>query len=208
MIASIPEGSFRDRMLELLTDKTAIRWSLSASLSPQMREGVEEMLEERVAQLRGNSAPVAEAPAAARPSGAVDAQRSVVRYAVALLLQNPSFVESVDAPPYAFAALRRPGIGLLIELIDACRARATVNTAALLQQYEQREEGASLRKLAVLSLHGDAGTLQREFIDSLAVLTAQTRQQRTDDLIAKQADGGLDDGEKAELRGLLATRRR
>ena len=59
-----------------------------------------------------------------------------------------------------------------------------------------------------LSLHGDAGTLQREFIDSLAVLTAQTRQQRTDDLIAKQADGGLDDGEKAELRGLLATRRR
>lgn len=209
MIASIPEGSFRDRMLELLTDKTAIRWSLSASLSPQMREGVEEMLEERVAQLRGSSGPAAPAaPQPPRSSGAVDAQRSVVRYAVALLLQNPSFVESVDAPPYAFAALRRPGIGLLIELIDTCRARAAINTAALLQQYEQREEGAALRKLAVLPLHGDAGTLQREFIDALAVLAAQTKQQRTDDLIAKQSDGGLDDAEKAELRGLLATRRR
>jgi DNA primase len=208
MIAGIPEGAFRDRMQEILTDKTAIRWSLAASLSPQMREGVEEMLEERVAQLRGTPTKTTEAVAAIRPAQSSDAQRSVVRYAVALLLQNPTFIESVEPPPYAFADLRRPGIALLIELLDYCRARPSASTAALLQHYEEREDGAALRKLAVLPLHGDAGTLEREFIDALHVLGAQTAQQRADDLIAKQGEDGLDEAEKMELRGLLAARRR
>lgn len=209
LIGSIPEGAFRDRMQEMLTDKTAIRWSLSSSLSPQMREGVEEMLDERVAQLRSNQAkqpdPVA---ATTKPTNAVDAQRSVVRYAVALLLQHPAFIESVATPPYPFAALRKPGIALLIELLELCRSRGAPNTAMLLQHFEQREESAALHKLAVQSLHGDAGALQREFVDALNVLANQTAQQRADDLIAKQSDAGLDDGEKAELRGLLAARRR
>ena len=209
MIAGIPEGAFRDRMQEILTDKTAIRWSLAASLSPQMREGVEEMLEERVAQLRGTPTRTTEAVVAAiRPAQSSDAQRSVVRYAVSLLLQNPTFIESVKLPPYAFADLRRPGIALLIELLDFCRARPSASTAALLQHYEEREDGAALRKLAVLPLHGDAGTLEREFIDALNVLGTQTAQQRADDLVAKQRESGLDEAEKIELRGLLATLRR
>lgn len=208
MIAGIPEGAFRDRMQEILTDKTAIRWSLAASLSPQMREGVEEMLEERVAQLRGTPTKTTEMVAVTRPAQSSDAQRSVVRYAVSLLLQNPMFVESVSSPPYAFTDLRRPGIALLIELLDFCRARPSASTAALLQHYEEREDGASLRKLAMLPLHGDVGTLEREFIDALNVLGTQTAQQRADDLIAKQGESGLDEVEKSELRGLLAARRR
>jgi DNA primase len=208
MIAGIPEGAFRDRMQEILTDKTAIRWSLAPSLSPQMREGVEEMLEERVALLRGTPTKTTEAAAAIRPAQSSDAQRSVVRYAVSLLLQNPTFIESIGPPPYAFADLRRPGIALLIELLDFCRSRPSASTAALLQHYEEREDGVALRKLAVLPLHGDSGTLEREFIDALNVLGAQTAQQRADDLIAKQGERGLDEAEKIELRGLLAARRR
>ncbi|MBL8300406.1 MAG: DNA primase [Rhodanobacteraceae bacterium] len=209
LIGSIPEGAFRDRMQEMLTDKTAIRWSLSASLSPQMREGIEEMLDERVAQLRGAPTKLADTRTVANPpASSTDAQRSVVRYAVALLLQHPAFIESAPPPPYPFAILRRPGIALLIELLELCRARGAPNTAMLLQQFEQREEGAALRKLAMLPLHGDAGALQREFVDALNVLANQTARQRADDLIAKQSESGLDDGEKVELRGLLAARRR
>lgn len=208
MIATIPDGAFRDRMDEMLISKTAIQWPLSASLSPRMREDVEEMLEERVAQLRGTPTKTTEAVAAIRPAQSSDAQRSVVRYAVSLLLQNPTFIESVKPPPYAFADLRRPGVALLIELLDFCRARPSASTAALLQHYEEREDGAALRKLAVLPLHGDAGTLEREFIDALNVLGTQTAQQRADDLIAKQGESGLDEAEKIELRGLLAARRR
>ncbi|HSX59525.1 MAG TPA: DNA primase [Tahibacter sp.] len=209
LIGSIPEGAFRDRMQEMLTDKTAIRWSLSASLSPQMREGVEEMLDERVALLRGDTAKHSDPKLSpALPVQATDAQRSVVRYAVALLLQHPGFIESVPSPPYVFVELRKPGVALLIELLDFCRTRGATNTAAILQHFEQRDEGNALRKLAILPLHGDTSTLQREFIDALSVLAGQTAQQRTDELIAKQSESGLNETEKAELRALLTARKR
>ena len=205
LIAGIPEGAFRDRMQEILTDKTAIRWSLAASLSPQMREGVEEMLEERVAQLRGPVAPAA-GPVTRNTAAVSDGQRSVVRQAVALLLQNPSFAESFQ-PPYTFVVLRKPGIPLLVELLNVCRARPNANSAALLEHYRDREEAASLRKLAVLQLHGDAKTLQQEFADSLRRLELQTMQQRIDDLMVRQGEASLDEAEKTELRGLLLAKR-
>lgn len=210
MIAGIPEGAFRDLMQEMLTDKTAIRWSLAANLSPQMREGVEEMLEDRVAQLRGESArkTTSTTHAALPASAGPDAQRSVVRYAVALILQNPTFIESVSPPPYAFETLRKPGVPLLVDLLDFCRSHPGASSATLLRHYEDREEIAALRKLAVLHLHGDASTLEREFVDALSMLGTQTAQQRANDLIAKQAESGLDESEKAELRGLLAARKR
>lgn len=206
LISAIPEGAFRDRMQEMLTDKTAIRWSLSASLSPQMREGVEEMLDERVAQLRGVPAKSPEVPTADRAAIAGDAQRSVVRYAVALLLQNPQFAETVAAP-YSFLGLRRPGIALLADLLDFCHARPGANTAAIIQHFQEHEQAAALNKLAVQSLHGDQATLQHEFTDSVRALVNQTIQQRRDELVEKDRVGRLTEDERAEMRALLAQRR-
>jgi DNA primase len=172
-----------------------------------MREGVEEMLEERVAQLRGPVAPTASpAPLTRNAATAGDGQRSVVRQAVALLLQNPSFAENFQ-PPYTFVALRKPGIALLVELLGVCRARPNANSATLLEHYRDREEAAALRKLAVLDLHGDPKTMRQEFTDSLRRLELQTMQQRIDDLVVRQGEASLDDAEKAELRSLLLAKR-
>ncbi|MDC8013164.1 DNA primase [Tahibacter soli] len=207
LIGGIPEGAFRDRMLEILTDKTAIRWSLAATLSPQMREGAQGMLEERYAQLRGD--PAAAAPATRESAGRApaggDGGRSVVRQAVALLLQHPSFAQAAT-PPHAFVALRRPGVPLLVELLQLCRARPEINSAGLLEHFNERDEGAALRKLAVLDLPGDPESLQHEFVDALGTLDRQTAQQRIDDLVQRQSEQGLADAEKAELRSLLAAR--
>lgn len=206
LINGIPDGAFRDRMFETLTDKTAIRWSLAASLSPQLREGVEGLLQERVAQLRGSTSAIRESGTAPMRAG-MDGQRSLVRHAVALLLQNPGFAESVAAP-YGFVALRKPGIALLVDLLNYCSTRPGANTATLLEHYKDREEAAALRKLAMFELHGDAFIQQQEFVDALRALETQTAQQRCDDLIAKQSDSGLDEDEKSELRALLAKRQR
>jgi DNA primase len=205
LIGGIPEGAFRDRMLEILTDKTAIRWSLAATLSPQMRESAQDMLEERYAQLRGDTAQAPRETQQSRPPATADSGRSVVRHAVALLLQHPSFGQAAQTP-HAFVALRRPGVPLLVEILQLCRARPDINSAGVLEHFGDRAEIAALRKLAVLELPGDPESLQHEFVDALRTLDRQTAQQRVDDLVQRQSEQGLSDAEKTELRSLLAAR--
>jgi DNA primase len=125
MIESIPDGAFRDRMFEMLAEKTTLKWSLSATLPQSVEEKSREMMDERVAALRAPRAEARPEPVAApRPRGAEQggAHRSVVRSMVALLVQQPRLVEALE-PPYLFGALRQPGIPLLMELIALCRAR-------------------------------------------------------------------------------------
>ena len=207
LIGGIPEGAFRDRMQEILIDKTAIRWSLAATLSPTMREGAQDMLEERYAQLRGQAPaqPAARDAGTDRGAAVTDGNRSVVRQAVSLLLQHPSFAERAS-PPHAFVALRKPGVPLLVELLQLCRARPEINSAGLLEHFKERDEAAALHKLAVAELPGDAESLQSEFVDALRTLDRQTSQQRIDDLVRRQSEQGLAEAEKVELRSLLANR--
>lgn len=205
LLGGIPEGAFRDRMFETLTDKTAIRWSLAATLSPEMRGMVEDSLADRVAELRGTPAATATAARVEQPGrGDSIARRSLVRHVIALLVQHPEFAVDVQ-PPYLFAALRQPGVPLLIELLQFCRARSAANSATILEHFRDRDEAAALQKLAVLSLHGDTHGQQQEFIGSLAMLETQTTRQRRDDLIEKQRQSGLTPQERSELRELLAS---
>src|SRR5690606_1161255 len=93
-----------------------------------------------------------------------------------------------------------------VELIRLCRERPTLTTGALLEQFAGREEAVALNKLATLDLLVDAGQGRADFIGALAQLDVQTSQQRLDDLIAQQLDGGLSDSERDELRQLMANK--
>ena len=145
-------------------------------------------------------APVNEAPRRpARPQ-----ERSLVRIAVALLLQNPGFATQIE-PPHTFSALRLPGIALLVELIALCRERPEIKTAAIVDLYAEREEGRALQKLAVMEFPGGENAWQAEFFDALKQLDRQTRIQRRDELDARVRSGGitsLSTEEKDELRTL------
>jgi DNA primase len=139
-------------------------------------------------------------PRGAEPPGA----RTLVRTAVALLLQNPGFALAVQ-PPHVFSALRRPGIPLLVELIALCRSRPEISTAMILEHYAERDERRALQRLAVMPFPGDEATLRAEFLAALAQLDRQTDIQRRDELEAKvRAVGlaGLSAAEKDELRAL------
>ena len=122
---------------------------------------------------------------------------------IAMLLAEPSLANEAESP-YAFAALEKPGVPLLIELLDVARARPGINTAALLEHFAQREESSALQKLAMIEFPGEPEALRTEFIDALRRLVDQTVQQRLDALIRKQAESTLDEIEKSELRELLA----
>ena len=132
-------------------------------------------------------------------------ERTLVRTAVALLVQNPDFAEAVK-PPHVFSTLRQPGIALLVELIALCRDRAEISTAGILEHFADRPEVKHLEKLAVVELVGGVEESREEFIAALAQLDRQTMQQRLDDLLARQAS--LDETEKQELRNLLTDKAR
>ncbi len=130
-------------------------------------------------------------------------RRTLVRSAIAMLLAEPALAE-LAGRPYAFAALDKPGVPLLIELLDVAGTRPGIKTALLLEHFSAREEAAALQKLATTEFPGEPEALRAEFLDALRKLAEQTTQQRLDALIRKQSEGALDEAEKNELRGLLA----
>ena len=149
-------------------------------------------------QLRIEATPPARRPPP-RPQ-----ERTLVRTAVALLVQNPGFALAIE-PPHVFSALRQPGIPLLLELIALCRERREISTAGVLEHFEGRDEVRALQKLAVMEFPGGEDEWKNEFLDALTQLDRQTQRQRMDELVGKQG-GELSDAEKDELRRLLAAR--
>jgi DNA primase len=135
------------------------------------------------------------------------AKRSLVRGVIALLLAQPGLAEQA-MPPYPFAALNRPGVDLLIELLELARARPGISTASLLEHFAERPEAAALHKLALVEFPADSDKLREEFADALIQLARQTVAVRISELTGRQADTGLSDAEKAELRELLAAKGR
>jgi len=175
LVSQIPDGAFRDLMLAELDRRTGVQVRIDA-----------------------------EAPAPARRTAQTAPERTLVRTAITLLVQNPAFA-AASVPPYPFAGLRQPGVPLLIELIDLCRARPDISTAMLLEHFATRDEAKALQKLALADLPGAPDDLRTEFMAALDKLAVQTARQRREELDAKVAGAGfaaLTAAEKDELRRL------
>ncbi|HEY0230570.1 MAG TPA: DNA primase [Dokdonella sp.] len=173
LLTQIPDGAFRDLMLGELDRQSGVRLKIDA--------------------------PAVETPAARdqRPQ-----QRSLVRAAITLLVQRPSLAAALE-PPWTFAALRQPGIPLLVELIALCRTRPDITTGALLEHYTEREEAKSLQKLAMIDFPGGEDEARAEFLDALRQLERQMQLQRRDELDAMVRERGIENlsiEEKHELR--------
>jgi DNA primase len=177
LLAQIPDGAFGDLMRQRLTELTGVGARAS---TPQTHVPTQ-----RTHAARGTPAP----------------KRSLVRGAIALLLQQPALALVLE-PPYTFAALRQPGVELLSELITLVRERPDISTGAILEHFGEREEAAALQKLASQSLPGEEAAWRDEFLDAVAQLEKQTLQQRIDELQERIRESGLASlsrDEKAEI---------
>ena len=179
LLAQIPDGAFRDLMFEELERRSGAKALPARAASVDTGKGVR---------------------ASMRPP-----QRSLVRAAITLLVQQPGLA-SVIEPPWQFASLRQRGVELLVELIELSRARPEITTGALLEHFADRSEIDALQSVAASQFPGGAEEARSEFIDAVRQLERQTRQQRIDDLQAQFGEGGLNENDKDELRGLLAAR--
>ncbi|HTD28936.1 MAG TPA: DNA primase, partial [Xanthomonadaceae bacterium] len=174
LLAQIPDGAFRDLMHARLTEIAGVG---AATAKPAAQ---------RIPLSRHSATP----------------RRSLVRSAIALLLQAPELAQDMPWPPL-FAALRQPGVNLLVELIALLRERPHLSTGALLEHMAGREEAPALQKLALQALPGEIAIWRNEWSDALAQLDQQTLNQRVDELKTRQNEAGLSDEEKSELRALM-----
>ncbi|MGQ4582891.1 DNA primase [Lysobacter sp. F60174L2] len=186
LLAQIPDGAFADLMQQRLTELTGVGARASA---PETHVPVQ-----RARSGRGTPAP----------------KRSLVRAAIAFVLQQPSLALELE-PPFRFAALQQPGIALLVDLLQLIYQRPDISTGSLIEHFSGRPEHEALQKLASQSLPGDEAKWRDELLDAIAQLDRQMLMQRIDELQAIVHEGGfaaLSTQEKAELRELQDSARK
>jgi DNA primase len=181
LLAQIPDGAFGDLMRQRLTELTGVGARNDAPTQTQSSR------------------------TRTRPMAANTQKRSLVRSAIALLLQQPALALALESHD-GFSALRQPGIALLTELVGLVRERPDISTGGLLEHFAEREESTALQKLASQDMPGEEALWRDEFLDAMAQLEKQTLQQRIDELQGKQRETGLDENDKAELRALLLSK--
>ena len=166
-----------------------------------------EMMFERMSELAKTRVSFAAAPGQNRPPtpSSQPARRTLVRSAISLLLQRPGLAQRV-IDTTALENLKLPGIDLLLEAIDICQKRPNLNTGSLLEHWRGQPQERHLAKLVGSSLLADNHDLDKEFDDSIEALRRQSNRQRCDELQLKQAESGLSEPEKQDLRRLLTQR--
>ncbi|MBN8212470.1 MAG: DNA primase [Xanthomonadales bacterium] len=214
LISKIPDGEFKDQMEQLQLRKTTTGFQVSAMASDFVKNVTEKLSDDLRSVAKGNipsdyikrtNNPLAKTFGGPANSAAPVQKRSLVRSAIALLMQKPSLALSLPSTD-TFSALRQPGVSLLAELVMLVHARPDITTGGVLEHFADREEINALQKLASQDMPGEAALWQNEFADAMAQLQRQTTQQRIDALQAKQRELGLDDDDKVELRALLQSR--
>ncbi len=181
LLAKLPAGVFRQMMLQRLAEISRTDGAtLAANLAPAP------------AQSGARRAP-------ARRGGAPKPLRhSLVRQAVALLVQNPRLA-ALAGDPQGFAALDIPGVQLLCNLIELLNKKPDLNTATIIEHFRPTEHGPALEKLAIWQHMVGAEGTEAEFQDALYRLETMAVDQLTDALLAKDQLEGLTDEEKRRL---------
>jgi DNA primase len=194
LIEKLPDGVFRQMLIDRLGEKGRVN-------------------AENLSTLLGNPQQTASTTHGGRDTGSRPASRAVrqkstlMRHAIALVLQHPELAATVD-----LARLQRmdlPGSHLLAQVVERAAEAPTRSTGALVELFRETEHYQPLQKLAVwIDPASEVATserdLQRELKDVLSRLNRQALQGRIEALTSKEALTGLDTAEKQELVALLA----
>ncbi len=192
LLASIPPGVYREMLMGQVAQ--AVRMG---------HEALRNTLQGPMAAQR-HSRPVA-VPAPRTRS-------TLPRRAIGHLLANPHLAVEIEVPELLRDSPER-GHRILLELIEQCRERPGLNTAALLERWRERQEGTHLQKLLHQRLQqlgqrsgfSPAG-LKQEFHDLIERIELELRPRREKILLQKMASEGLSSEEKEELRALHIAR--
>ena len=171
LLSKLPTGVFRDMMQQALNERIGL------NTAPQQSHAT------------------APRPRITRPSGSIPP----VRRAVALLLQSPQLAQL--ELPGGWDKLDMPGIDLLQQLVATIRANPEINSAALVERWEDPTMRRHLGKLAVLEL-GIIDDAEEQLAGTLRGLAQEQLRAEREALLTKSRSEPLTPDEKQRLREL------
>lgn len=130
-------------------------------------------------------------------------QKTPVRYAISLLLNQPSLVSEVENPEQ-IARFDLAGSDFLATLIETIEESPKITTAAMLERWrDTRYEKSIVQLLRWQPESTDSDILREEFRDCLQRIQYQAHEQQLERLLHKARTEGLDDIEQKDLLMLL-----
>lgn len=125
-----------------------------------------------------------------------------VRLAIALLLEHPHIVNSLEDISI-LQPLNIPGVALLNQLLMLCKQNPNIKTPQLLEYFRDTEQGKQLSKLMCWQHHIEADAAEDVFLDSIEKLLNNFVEQRAEILLQKARTGQMTQQEKQELQAIL-----
>lgn len=130
--------------------------------------------------------------------------KTPMRVVIALLIQNPSYIEYVpDLTSVQDTAV--PGLSLLLEVLDKCSTNPHITTGQLLEYWRNDKNEPMLSRLASWDIptNKDEDNELDIFLDSLDKIIYQCIEKQIETLLAKERSVGLSTKEKKELLALM-----
>ncbi len=183
LLKRMPEGAYR----HLLSARLAQLSQLPAADINALLDGA-------------SRPPTPASPASRSRPGKRRHSPSLVRSAITLLLRKPALALRMESPT-TLENLQLPGIALLLELLEIVHRQPDITTGMVLEHFRDRDEKRHLETLLGHELPIDDEGLPQEFDGVVQRLGMQSRRQRLNALLQRQAS--LDPDEKRELADLL-----
>lgn len=197
LFARMPEGIYREMLADRLAKEVsmpaaALKQSFLTTGEPPRRPA--ERRQEPQPRYRGRSS-----------SG----RGNLLTQAITLVLHHPASAGSVNVTE-SLGLVNKPGILVLKELLEQAAGAESPSTAMLLERWRDRPEYERLAELAMAEpLVADAAAAAPELQMAVAKLIEEYGPgRRTDELLRKAEEMGLNSDEKAELSRLLASKGR
>ena len=131
---------------------------------------------------------------------------SLPSFVIALLLQNPKFIEIVEQKEIDWNQLEFEGIEKFKNILEVIADKKPTNYGVLLEAYRGHTDEAIVKKLASLDLLIPDDGIEAEFCDALNGLLKQGRETGIARLQAKAQSKGLDIHEQQTLVKMLANK--
>jgi DNA primase len=131
---------------------------------------------------------------------------SLPSFVIALLLQNPKFIEIVEQKEIDWDQLEFEGVGKFKSILQMIADNKPTNYGVLLEAFRNHTDEVIVKKLASFDLLIPDNGIEAEFCDALNGLLKQGREAGITKLQAKADSKGLDREEKELLLKMLADR--